>query len=82
MSSKPVDRTAVWATVALAGMTLASIVVLAALGRPLDGITQIIVLLIPNIITMLMTLVRVESVKRDVNQVLAGQSADADKPKE
>jgi hypothetical protein len=77
-----VDRTAVWATVALAGMTLASIVVLAALGRPLDGITQIIVLLIPNIITMLMTLVRVESVKRDVNQVLAGQSADADKPKE
>jgi hypothetical protein len=31
---------------------------------------------------MLMTLVRVESVKRDVNQVLAGQSADADKPKE
>jgi hypothetical protein len=77
-----VDRTAVWATVALAGMTLASIVVLAALGRPRDGITQIIVLLIPNIITMLMTLVRVESVKRDVNQVLAGQSADADKPKE
>lgn len=63
------DRTAIWAVVALTGTALVAVTVLAALGRPLDTVVTLVLALVGPTVTSMFTLLRVESVKRDMTVV-------------
>jgi hypothetical protein len=63
------DRTAIWAVVTMTGLALTAVTVLAGLGRPLDSIVQLVVMLVPTSIGSLLTLLRVERLGRDVTVV-------------
>lgn len=67
--TKSADRTAIWAVVVLTGFALTAVTILAALGRPLDSIVQLVVMLVPTAIGSLLTLLRVEKVSSDMKVV-------------
>lgn len=68
-SAPTTDRTAIWAVVTLTGLALAAVTVLAAMGRPLDVVVTLVLALVGPTVTSMFTLLRVESMKKDVTQV-------------
>lgn len=63
------DKTVIWAVVILTGLALLVVGGLAALSVPIDGLVQLILLLVGPTVTSLFTLVRVESMRSDVREV-------------